>query len=530
MLRGLAAFLLVGAAASAQQPSIDAYIAKSWDTLTRASTQCTSVVDSKIAERPVMYLPAGMPVPAEIASLKEACSLEIEHLPREVHHLAEVRPEDLPRTGVLYLPQPYVVPGGRFNEMYGWDSYFIVLGLLADGRDRLARGMAENFIFEIENYGALLNANRTYYLTRSQPPLLAEIVREVMGGKHAPDHAWLEHAYVAMSKDYALWTSPEHRAGNTGLARYKDFGAGPVPEMADDSTYYRDVIRWMQNHGHVAMEYLLHSEAHPDAREKARLRKLSCDVDASAVCMHAVLAGSRLTKEFYDGDRAMRESGFDTSFRFGPFSAATEDYAPVCLNSLLYKYEVDMSEFAQTLGKADDAAMWRKRADARKAAMNRYLWNARRKRFVDYDFVSGKQSEYRYVTEFYPLWAGWASQEQATETMLNLGDYERKGGLTMSLSRTGMQWDEPFGWAPAQWFATEGMRRYGFVSQADRVTRAWTSMIEANYAREGTIREKYDVETGSSDVTVSAGYKTNAIGFGWTNGVYLRLKERLAGK
>lgn len=519
--------LLVALATNAQQPSIGKYINTTWDTLTRSSSQCNAASDTKVADKSILYLPHGMAAPSALKDMQKKCNVEIDTLPRDITHIAEIKPEDLPHSGVLYLPHPYVVPGGRFNEMYGWDSYFIILGLLSDHRDTLARDMADNFIFEIDNYGAILNANRTYYLTRSQPPLFAEMVREIMQSKHAPDKAWLEKAYAAATKDYALWTSPEHRAGNTGLARYKDFGSGPVPEMADDSTYYKDAIRYMQDHRQAAIIYLIHSDPHPDAAEKARLRKISCDVDKSTTCAHATLAGSRLTKAFFDGDRAMRESGFDTSFRFGPFSGSTQDYAPVCLNSLLYRYELDMADFATQLNKPSEAAQWKRRAEQRKAAMQRYLWNARRKRFVDYNFVTRKQSTYRYVTEFYPLWAGWATPEQAKATMLNLGDYERKGGLTMSLTRSGMQWDEPFGWAPTNYFAIQGMRSYGFDKEASRIAQKFISTIETNYAREGTIREKYDVETGSSDVRVSVGYKTNVAGFGWTNGVYLRLKASL---
>ena len=145
--------------------------------------------------------------------------------------------------GLLYLPNPYVVPGGRFNEMYGWDSYFILLGLEADHREELAKGIVDNFLFEIEHYGGVLNANRTYYLTRSQPPFLTSMIRAVYENPasfaatpagRAAARAWLEHAYTLAEKDYSTWTRPEHKAGTTDLARYCDYGAGPVPEMADD--------------------------------------------------------------------------------------------------------------------------------------------------------------------------------------------------------------------------------------------------------------------------------------------------------
>ena len=131
--------------------------------------------------------------------------------------------------GLLYLPRPYVVPGGRFNEMYGWDSFFIQMGLLRDGQTDLARDMVDNFFFEIEHYGAMLNANRTYYLTRSQPPFVSSMFVDVYRAAHKDGHsdkAWLERAYADLDKDYGMWTREPHLAGQTGLSRYYDFGEG----------------------------------------------------------------------------------------------------------------------------------------------------------------------------------------------------------------------------------------------------------------------------------------------------------------
>ena len=147
--------------------------------------------------------------------------------------------------GLLYLANRYVVPGGRFNEMYGWDSYFIIRGLIEDKRLELARGMIENFFFEIENYGTVLNANRTYFLTRSQPPFLTSMIVEVYDAEKAAgkdDRELLEKGYRWASKDYEMWNREPHLAGNTGLARYFDFGSGPAPEsLKDETDFYRQV-------------------------------------------------------------------------------------------------------------------------------------------------------------------------------------------------------------------------------------------------------------------------------------------------
>ena len=172
-------------------------------------------------------------------------------MPHRIEHLGDVKDSEIPQPGLLYLPNRYVVPGGRFNEMFGWDSYFIILGLLRDGRVDLARGMVENFFYEIENYGAVLNANRTYFLTRSQPPFLSSMIRAVYEAEIARDPSpanaarqkeWLARAYPYARRDHDFWLSSMHRAGQTGLARYFDIGEGPVPDIADHSSYYIDVI------------------------------------------------------------------------------------------------------------------------------------------------------------------------------------------------------------------------------------------------------------------------------------------------
>jgi len=421
------------------------------------------------------------------------------------------------------------VPGGRFNEMYGWDSYFIVLGLVADHREELARGMVENFWFEIEHYGAVLNANRTYFLTRSQPPFLTSMMRAVFEDQASfPDRAaartWLEKGYDEATKDYETWNMPEHMAGSTGLTRYMDLGEGPVPEMADDSTYYPDVIRWLVTHPDKNPGFLLKGSEKPGSAEQEQLKKTSCDIALSAVCGKAWAGGYRLTRDYFEGDRAMRESGFDTSFRFEAFSGATHHYAPVCLNSLLFRYEKDMAHFAHVLGKVAEAMRWEQRAKKRNAAMHRYLWQAKDGVFADYDFVTGKASTYAYVTSLYPLWAGVATREEAAQMEGSLKSFERPGGLAMSNTASGMQWDEPYGWAPTNWLAAAGLEAYQFRDDARRIAKKFMGSVDQGFAKDGTIREKYNMEAGNADVKVIAGYKTNVIGFGWTNGTYLRMQ------
>jgi alpha,alpha-trehalase len=548
-------FLAALVASSAQTPTPAApdsqatlrYIHAAWGSLTRSVTDCAALTDTKVETKvetgvapvPVLYLPAGFAAPPEVSAAAERCHVRVVALPRRILKLGDVRPEELSVPGLLYLPRPYVVPGGRFNEMYGWDSFFILLGLESDHREALAKGIVDNFLFEVEQYGAVLNANRTYYLTRSQPPFLSAMIRLVFenpasfpatpaGRMQAVN--WLEHAYTVAGKDYSTWTRPEHLAGHTGLARYFDYGSGPVPEMADANTYYRDVIRELVEHpSPEGAAFLVRGSEHPDAAEAARLKQSSCDVRASVLCVRAWFGdshgGYRLSRDFYAGDRAMRESGFDSSDRFGPFSGATHHYAPVCLNSLLYRYERDMAHLAHLLGKPQDALRWDRRANARAAAIGRYLWQAKEGVFADYDFVRNKPSTYAYLTSLYPLWAGVATREQANATEQKLNLFERPGGLSMSTNNSGLQWDEPCGWAPTNWIAVAGLDAMGFHTDAARIARKFDATVDAGFAADGTIREKYNVVAGNAEVTIKGGYTQNVIGFGWTNAVYLKFRE-----
>ncbi|TPG11294.1 trehalase [Rhodanobacter glycinis] len=538
-MKTLATLLLFSASAASAMPAppnpakTRAYIDKAWTTLTRSMDDCASLTDTKIASHPVLYLPAKLPMPARLAGVGKRCGVDVHTLPRAIDRLGDIDATKLPAQGLLYLPHPYVVPGGFFNEMYGWDSYFIVIGLAADQRTALAKNMVDNALFEVAQYGGVLNANRTYYLSRSQPPFLSAMMVAVLDNPASfPNadarRAWLARAYPLAVRNHDIWTRPEHRAGDTGLARYYDLDSGPVLE-ARDSEYYRGVIKWLRAHPADDPGYLIKAAEHPDDAEAARLKQASCDVRASKVCDGAWLDGYRLTADYYHGDRAMRESGFDTNAHFGPFGGSTHHYADVSLNSLLYRYERDLRDFALQLGKAGEGERWAKAADARKAAMDKYLWRPESGMYRDYDFVAGKPSPYPYLTTFYPLWAGAASAQQAAAVRGKLAIFERKGGLSMDDRPAGVQWGDPFGWAPTNWLAVAGLDAYGFHDDARRIAAKFTATVNRSFATDGTIREKYNMAQGNADVRVSAGYAENVIGFGWTNGVYLKMQEILHG-
>jgi alpha,alpha-trehalase len=188
-----------------------------------------------------------------------------------------------------------------------------------------------------------------------------------------------------------------------------------------------------------------------------------------------------------------------------------------------------MAHFATLLGRGAEAKEWDRRADARRKAVDKYLWNAADGLFYDYNFKTGKQSTYKYITAFYPLWAGLATPEQAKALESHLSLFEHGGGLAMSDSASGTQWDLPFGWAPTNWITTKGLVQYGFTDDARRISKEFSSTVLQNYLLDGTMREKYNVVDGSANVKVAAGYKSNVVGFGWTNGVYLQMHELLQG-
>jgi alpha,alpha-trehalase len=419
--------------------------------------------------------------------------IEIRTLPKDVRSIRE--------HGLLYLPHPYVVPGGRFNEMYGWDSYFIQVGLLRDGETRRARDLVDNFIYEIVHYGTILNANRSYYLSRSQPPFLTRMVLGVF--ERTGDVAWLRSTVPAIERYYRYWTTAPHDVPDVGLSRYFDAAAGPAPEVLADEkdtlgrTHYDRAREFYRTHDVVDYDESLYYDNRRD----------------------------RLTDLFYTGDRSMRESGFDPSNRFGALNVDVIHYAPVCLNTLLHVMEEDAAGIMATLGDGAAADAWRRRAAARRSLINTLMWDPQAGLYYDYNFRTRQRRRYDFATTFYPLWAGIASPAQAARVREQLHRFEAPGGLLTSTEVTGNQWDAPFGWAPLQLIAVAGLRRYGFQEDADRIAATFVSLVAKEFDEHGVIVEKYDVRRRESDVAadIKFGYSANQVGFGWTNGTVLDL-------
>jgi alpha,alpha-trehalase len=428
---------------------------------------------------------------------------------------------------------PYVVPGGRFNELYCWDSYFIVLGLLQDGRYDLARGMADNLLYEVQYYGKIPNANRTYYLTRSQPPFLTSIIRAVYGSG-TTDKAWLASALkIAVTEYQNIWSGHDRLVsiGEYQLSRYYDEGDGPCPEV-EPGHYDEKVVPWLEQ---VKPE----DPEQPLTPYRFLNTCLYCGQYADLKAAGMTLA------EFFKNDRAGRESGHDTTHRFDD---RTAEFVSMDLNSLLYKYETDFADLIENefdgdlpaLGGNDRyAKLWRQRAAARKTAMLALMWDEQRGYFFDYDFVHHQRSTYISATGLWPLWARMLDANNPEDlkgakraVAFACEKLEQPAGLSATAKKSvesaryhdPRQWDYPYGWAPHQILAWQALRNYGFDADAGRLAYRWIYTIAKNAQDyNGTIPEKYNVVTGSHDVFVeygNVGTKFTYIateGFGWMN-------------
>jgi alpha,alpha-trehalase len=407
--------------------------------------------------------------------------------------------------GLLYLPGRYVVPGGRFNELYAWDSYFIVLGLLREGRAGLAASMADQLLYSVQHYGTVPTANRTYYLTRSQPPLLGRIVLAVY--ESTGDLEWLKAAAPLVEKYCYYWSVPPHDVPSLGLSRYHGLGHGPCAEV-------------------------LSSER--DEQGRTHYERLASELwehrDEPGAARYLDPATGTLTAEAYLGDRALRESGFDITGRFGRGGVEAAHHVPVCLNTLLWRLERDMARIFDTLDRPNTAESWRARAQDRATAIHETMWDEDEGIFFDYHTLNHGRTRYPFATAFWPMWAGLARSDQAGRMVEKwLPQFEAPGGILTSLQPSGCQWDYPMAWAPLVLMAAEGLERYGHVEPARRIARRYLGMVHAEFQRSGHLFEKYDAIALSSEVEhhIRLGYSENQTGFGWTNACVLELLHNL---
>jgi alpha,alpha-trehalase len=387
------------------------------------------------------------------------------------------------------LPYPYVVPGGRFREVYYWDSYFTMLGLEGDGQHQLAVDLLKNFAFEIDRYGIIPNGNRSYYLSRSQPPFLSLMVN--------------------------LIASME---GNETLVTY-------LPELQEEWNFWMngaDTLSPGQDyHNAVRLADGTLLNRYWDARDAPRDESYKEDVQTAST-------SGRPAPVVYRNLRATAESGWDFSSRWledGETlgTVRTLSILPVDLNSLLVHLEHTLSEAYLLTGNYLQAAAYHRRAERRAEAIGSLMWDAQNQMFSDYLWRSGKLTRNITAAALYPLFLQIATGGQARAVAATV---QQKlldvGGLATTLVTSGQQWDAPNGWAPLQWIAVEGLRNYGFASLAEEIATRWVHKNIAGYQQAAKLVEKYNVTTTGGGEGGGGEYATQ-IGFGWTNGVLVAL-------
>ncbi|WP_439271122.1 alpha,alpha-trehalase TreF [Pseudochrobactrum sp. HB0163] len=399
------------------------------------------------------------------------------------------KPDDVPAgSSLLPLKYPYIVPGGRFREIYYWDSYFTMLGLRYSGKKKLMRFMVQNFADLIARYGHVPNGNRSYYLSRSQPPffaLMVDLLAQEEGNKV------YQEFLPALRQEYDFWMD----------------GA----EQLAEGQVYRRVVR--MGDGSLLNRYF---------SDSALPRDESWREDVATAARSA-----RNAYDVYRNLRAAAESGWDFSSRWleNPQDLATIrtlDIVPVDLNSLLYHLEQVLMHAYVLDGDNRSAEIFQARSEARKQAINDYLWNDNIGSFSDYIISKHQLSPLVTAAGFFPLFFSLADEVQAGRVAATARKHLLKnGGLLTTTVETGQQWDAPNVWAPLQWIAVKGLENYGKDMLAGQIARNWTDTVLSNYRHSGALKEKYTAYQRTANA--GGGEYPNQDGFGWTNGVFLAL-------
>ncbi len=370
---------------------------------------------------------------------------------------------------LLGLPYPYSVSGfgDVFQEMYYWGTYFTNVGLILSGRTEQAKNNVDNMIYLVEKHGFVPNSNRTWGLTRSQPPFLSEMVRDVYN--ETGDKNWLSKCYNVIKTEYRFWQN--ERNTPCGLNRY--YG------------HYDDY------------DFLCN-------RYCTRLKIDSPEDD-------------NMRREYADAFHSGCESGWDFSSRCGLMQ---HHFAWLCLNSLLYGVEKNMEHFSFELNLGEEN-MWQKKSETRKALMNELMWNEEIGAFSDYNFVEKRTSSFISLAMLYPLFTGVATGEQAERTLGNLSKIELPYGLSSCEKRDDLlnvQWDYPHVWPPLQMIAAKALLRYGYEEVARRVAKKYLDVVEMNFERHERLWEKYDGLDG--EIAITKEYPTPPM-MGWSAATYL---------
>jgi alpha,alpha-trehalase len=426
------------------------------------------------------YLPRTPAVPVETGvGLNE-------HLTRLWETLYRKADEKTKYSSLLPLPGAYIVPGGRFREIYYWDSYFTMQGLAVSNRFDLIEGMLDNFKFLIEKYGHIPNGNRNYYLSRSQPPYFALMVQLLQ--QHKGDEVYKKY-FSALEKEYAWWMQ-----GN---------------DQPDVKEAFRRIVKLPD--GSVLNRYF-------DDKNAPREESFSED-------KHTAEKYIQSDGMVYTNLRAGAESGWDFSSRWFDdtlhlHTIETTSIIPVDLNALLYRYEMILADAAKAGGNETVSMAYARKADQRKEALIKYCWDETAGFFFDYDFKQKSATGKWTLAGVMPLFCGIATSIQAEAVHNHIRQkFLRDGGVVTSLYKTGQQWDAPNGWAPLQFITVKGLTDYGHYELARTIGERWMQINEKVFKATGKMMEKYNVE--NTGLLSGGGEYPTQDGFGWTNGVYL---------
>ncbi|MEO6454912.1 MAG: alpha,alpha-trehalase TreA [Ginsengibacter sp.] len=434
-------------------------------------------------------LPVSSPV-----KIPESNSLK-EHLEQMWGVLTRNADKKQNYNSLLPLPYPYIVPGGRFREIYYWDSYFTMQGLAVSNRYDLIESMIDNFKYLIDTYGHIPNGNRSYYLSRSQPPYFALMVEllEQRRGKSI-----YKKYFSALEKEYSWWMngSDKLRPGEA----YKR-----VVKLSDESILNRN---W-------------------DDKNAPREESYVQDVQiAKSYKKNDGLAFTNL--------RAGAESGWDFSSRWfadtmNLNTIETTSILPVDLNCLLYAYENILSKAAAENNNIKKSKYYLQQAEKRKNAILKFFWSEDDKFFFDYHFKNKKTTGRWSMAGAMPLFVNIATRQQANEAIKILEEkFLKAGGLVTTPYETGQQWDWPNGWAPLQFITVTGLVNYQQDTLAKSIAQRWMNINEKVFSATGKMMEKYNVENESLES--GGGEYPSQDGFGWSNGVYLKFYDMFRNK
>ncbi|WP_262884508.1 alpha,alpha-trehalase TreF [Rudanella paleaurantiibacter] len=432
------------------------------------------------------------PKPVAADFISDTSLTTTEHINRLWDRLTRPADTPVPHSSRVPLPHPYVVPGGRFREIFYWDSYFTMLGLREAGRTDLIRSMVDNFAYLIDQFGFIPNGNRTYFLSRSQPPYFALMVGLLadMEGTDA-----LLRYLPQLQKEYDFWTKGED-------------------DLSDAHPRARRVVQLPDG-----LPLNRYWDNTPTPRPEAYRQEIELNEQAEQTGVASTV--------LYNHIRAACESGWDFSSRWCTDAHTlatihTADLIPVDLNCLLYSLEAILSEAYAHNGDHAHAALFEQLAADRHALIERTFWNAETGFFHDYDAVQATQTPALTLAGVFPLFFNLATPEQAAHVHDRLKeDFLQTGGWVTTLNHSGQQWDWPNGWAPLQWIVYKGLMNYGFTETAQLGRNRWLALNDKVFKATGKMMEKYNVVDAA--LTTGGGEYPNQDGFGWTNGVYLAM-------